>query len=313
MAHQHGRHDRINARWEQVPNTTRRLKLAFLLSGAVLAVEIAGGVLSNSLALLSDAGHVFTDVLALGLAWFASVQALRPATARRTYGFHRAGILAALANATTLILISLLITWEAVRRLQSPEPIDGVLMLAVATVGLGANLYVALTLHQEPAENLNVRSALLHVIGDILASAAVIVGGIVIHFTGWLYIDPLLSILIAVIIVGGAWSIVLETVNILMEGTPAGINVEKLIQDVKAIPGVLDAHDLHVWTLAAGIHAMSGHVVVEDRALSESALVLQELAELMAEKYGIDHMTIQFEHRECGLACVLFQNHLATE
>lgn len=312
MAHNHHHgHNAIHS--HPAEGTSRRLGIAFLVTFAVLGTELAGALISNSLALLSDAGHVFTDLLALGLAWYAARQALRPSTLRRTFGFHRAGILAALANALTLVGISLFITWEAIQRLQSPKPIDSTVMLAAATVGLVANLFVAFYLHQEPGENLNVRSALLHVIGDVLASAAVIVGAIVIFFTGLLVVDPLLSVLIALIIVGGAWSIVLETVNILMEGTPRGVNVEKLLQDLRRTPGVVDAHDVHVWSLASGINAMSGHVVIEDQALSESALVLEMLSRLLAEKYGIDHVTIQFEHRKCGLACILFQNHLTTE
>ena len=288
----------------------RRLRKAFFLTAMILGAELAGGLLANSLALLSDAGHVFTDLLSLGLAWFAAVQAMRPATPRRTYGFHRVGILAALANALTLLAVSLVITFEAIRRLQSPEPVNGVLMVAVATVGLITNLYVAISLHREPGENLNVRSALLHVIGDALASVAVIIGAIIIQFTGIYFVDPLLSVLIALIIVGGAWSIVLETINILLEGTPSGINLDKLVQDIRDTTGVMDAHDIHVWSLSSGIHAMSGHVVIEDQALSESATILRELSGMLAEKYGIDHATIQFEHRECGLACTLFQNRL---
>lgn len=291
-------------------NSSSRLRLAFLVSSAILVVEIAGGFLSNSLALLSDAGHVFTDLIALGLAWFAASQALRPATPRRTYGFHRAGILAALANAVTLILIALFITWEAIQRLQNPVAVDSPLMLVVAFIGLGVNLYVAASLHREPGENLNVRSALLHVVGDILGSVAVIVGGVVILFTGLYVVDPLLSVIIAVIIVGGAWSVVLETINILMEGTPSGVNLEKLVSEIKDVPGVQDVHDIHVWSLASGIHAMSGHVVIEDQAISESNQILVDMSRLLSEQYGIDHVTIQFEHRECGLACTLFQNHI---
>ncbi len=294
-----------------VPDTASRLRLAVALSSALLVGELVGGLLSNSLALLSDAAHLFTDILALALAWFAAAQALRPATPNRTFGFHRAGILAALANAVTLVGASLFITWEAIRRLQEPEHVDSVLMLSVAVVGLLVNLFVALSLRREPEENLNVRSALLHVIGDAMASAVVIVGAVVIYLTGWLFVDPLLSILIALIIVGGAWSIVLETINVLMEGTPQGVSMERLVGDIKATPGVVDTHDVHVWSLAAGIHAMSGHVVVEDQALSQSSEILERLSDLLAEKYGIDHLTIQFEHRECGLACALFHDHLA--
>ncbi|MHB0870603.1 MAG: cation diffusion facilitator family transporter [Chloroflexota bacterium] len=307
MAH---RRDEPHAHEAALPETGSRLRLAFLITASILIAETVGGLLSNSLALLSDAGHVFTDALALGLAWFASVQALRPATPQRTYGFHRAGILAALANAITLLAVSLFITWEAIQRLQSPEPVDTGIMLAVALLGMAANLYVAFSLHKEHGENLNVRSALLHVIGDILASAAVIAGGVVIYFTGWYFVDPLLSVLIALIIVGGAWSVVLETINILMEGAPSGINLDKVLQDVRATPGVVDAHDIHVWSLASGIHAMSGHVVIEDRAVSESAMILEMISQTLDQKYGINHSTIQFEHRKCGLACALFEDHL---
>lgn len=292
-------------------DSSRRLRQAFLLTVIILVVEAAGGVASNSLAVLSDAGHVFTDLFALGLAWFASTQASRPATPRRTFGFHRAGILAALVNSVTLVVVAVAITLEAVRRLQAPERVDSGLMLAVALVGLGVNIYVATSLHSGPGENLNVRSATLHVVGDIMASAAVIIGALVIALSGLVIVDAVLSVLIALIIMGGAWSIVLETLNILMEGTPRGVNVEKLVHDLKSTPGVLDIHDVHVWSLAAGINAMSGHVLVADQALSSSDEILQSLARLLAEKYGIDHATIQFEHRECGLACTLFRNHLA--
>lgn len=313
MVHSHnGRsHSHNGALKHQHSNdSSNRLRLAFLMSAIILIVEIAGGIVSNSLAVLSDAGHVFTDLFALGLAWFAAVQALRPATPHRTFGFHRAGILAALLNAGSLVLVSLFITWEAIRRLQSPEQVDSTLMMIVAIAGLLVNLYVAFSLHAEPGENLNVRSAMLHVIGDILASVAVIVGAAVISLTGWTLIDPLLSVLIALIIMGGASSIVLETVNILMEGTPRGVNLEKLMSDIRNSSGVLDVHDVHVWSLAAGINAMSGHVLVQDQALSESDLILQDLSKLLVEKYGIEHATIQFEHRECGMACTLFHNHL---
>ncbi len=306
------RHNGIEVRHaHSQDDSSQRLRLAFVLSAVILIVEIAGGLVSNSLAVLSDAGHVFTDVLALGLAWFAAAQALKPATPHRTFGFHRAGILAAFLNALALVGISLFITIEAIRRMQNPEPVDSGLMMGVAAIGLAVNVYVAVSLRGELRENLNIRSAMLHVIGDILASLAVIVGGVVIMATGWYFVDPLLSVLIAVIIVGSAWSIVLETVNILMEGTPRGVNFERLINDMRSTPGVLDAHDVHVWSIASGIHAMSGHVLVEDQALSESTQILQTLSRLLAEKYGIDHATIQFEHSECGQPCTLVSSQLA--
>lgn len=303
MAHgDHGGHAH-----QALSETSARLRLAFAITAAILVTEVAGGLLSNSLALLSDAGHVFTDVLALGLAWFASAQAMRPPTPRRTFGYHRVGILTALANAVSLLAVSLFITWEAVQRLQSPEPVDTGIMLLAALVGMAANLYVALSLHREPGENLNVRSAMLHVLGDVLASAAVIVGGVIILYTGWYFVDPLLSVLIALIIVGGAWSIVLEAINILLEGTPTGISLDKVLHDIRITPGVMDAHDLHVWSLAPGIHAMSVHVVIEDRAISEAATILETISQILSQKYGVNHTTVQLEHEKCGLACALFE------
>lgn len=282
-----------------------RLRFALVLTAAILVVELAGGWMANSLALLSDAGHVFTDVIALGLAWFAARQAERPATGRKTYGFHRAGILAALANALTLFLISFFILWEAYKRLSEPEVVHSELMLGVAFIGLLANLIVVRYLQHNEGENLNVKSALLHVLGDALASVAVIVGGVIIMFTGWLPIDPLLSVLIALIIAAGSWPIIRQTVNILMEGAPDGLDVEDLVGEMRSIHGVLDVHDVHVWTLAAGLHALSGHVIVDDQALSSSDGILQCINQMLSCKYGINHSTLQFEHCECGETCAL--------
>ena len=293
------------------PTTSARLRFALVLTLAILGVEVAGGFLSNSLALLSDAGHVFTDAIALGLAWFAARQAERPATGTKTYGFHRAGILAALANAVSLVLIALFILWEAYRRLREPEPVQSELMLGVAFVGLLANLFVARYLQGNEGENLNVRSAMMHVLGDALASGAVIVGGVLIALTGWFFVDPLLSVLIALIIAAGSWRIMQETVNILMEGVPKGLQLETLLADLRQIPGVRDVHDVHVWSLASGLHALSGHVIVGDQVLSESDLILRHINEVLSCKYGINHTTLQFEHCECGLICTLFDDRLA--
>ena len=292
---------------------SQRLRFAFLVTLAILAIEVVGGVASNSLALLSDAGHVLTDVLALGLSWFAAVQAERPPTRRRTFGFHRAGILAALANAVTLVILSIFIVYEAYRRLVAPQPVEGGLMFAVALVGLAANVGLAAFLHRGEEENLNVRSATLHVLGDALASVVVVIGAVVIYLTGFYAVDPLLSVVVALIIVGGGWSIISETVNILMEGTPSGLDVSEIVREMKAVPGILDVHDLHVWSLAAGVHALSCHVVVTDQALSQSNAILLELNRLLAGRFGIYHTTIQFEHRECGLICTLFHDRLAPE
>src|SRR5215471_3579416 len=227
-----------------------KLRTAFALTALILVVELVGGLLSHSLALLSDAGHVLTDIVALGLAWFATVQATRPANARKTFGYHRTGILAALANAITLILIVVAIGYEAIQRFQHPETVTPWLMFVSAAVGIGVNLYIGLGLQQEGGENLNVRAAMLHVFGDVGASVGVVVGGVIILLTGWYPADPLISLLIAVLIARGAWKVLHETVDILMEATPKDLNVAQLVRDVIRVPGVVDVHDLHIWSIA---------------------------------------------------------------
>jgi cobalt-zinc-cadmium efflux system protein len=288
--------------------TGTKLRNAFLLTALILAVELVGGLLSNSLALLSDAGHVLTDIIALGLAWFATVQATRPANARKTFGYHRTGILAALANAITLILIVGAIGYEAIQRFQHPETVTPWLMFVSAAVGIGVNLYIGLGLQKEGGDNLNVRAAVLHVFGDVGASVAVIVSGVIILVTGWYPADPILSLFIAVLIARGAWKVLRETVDILMEATPKDLNVAQLVRDVVRVPGVLDVHDLHIWSIAGGMSALSAHVQVGDRPLSACDALLRQLRALLQERYHIAHTTIQFECAGCGpddLYCAL--------
>ena len=241
--------------------TGNKLRTAFLLTAVILVVELAGGILSHSLALLSDAGHVLTDIFALGLAWFAAVQAERPADATNTYGYHRTGILAALLNAVTLILIVLAIAYEAVQRFQHPEKVTPWLMFVSALVGIAVNLYIGFGFKGEGSENLNVRAAMLHVFGDVGASVGVIIGGLAILLTGWYPADPLISLGIAGLIAWGAWRILRDTIDILMESTPKGLNVAQLVRDVIKEPEVTDVHDLHLWTIAGGMNAMSAHEV----------------------------------------------------
>lgn len=280
--------------------TGKRLRTAFLLTAIILVVELAGGIASHSLALLSDAGHVLSDIFALGLAWFATAQAERPADASRTYGYHRIGILAALANAVTLILIVIFIVYEAIGRFQHAEKVQPGLMFVSAAVGIAVNLYIAFGFRKEGGDNLNVRAAMLHVLGDIGASVGVIVGGLVILATGWYAADRLISLLIAVLIARGAWSILGETVGILMEATPAGLDVAQLARDVVAVPRVTDVHDLHVWSIAGGMTALSAHVqVADDCALSSCDALLGQIDRLLAERYKVGHSTIQFEYACC--------------
>ncbi len=270
------------------------LKRAFALTCAVLLVELAGGILSHSLALLSDAGHVLTDVFALGLAWFAVEQSRRPADVKRSYGYQRVTILAALLNALTLIVIVLAIAFEAVRRLMAPQHVEGSIVIVTALVGIAINAVVIFGLRGE-SRNLNTRAAFLHVAGDIGASVGVVIAGAVILLTGWLYIDPLLSLAIAALIAYGAWGIVRETVNLLMEGTPPSIDLGEVEREITGTPKVTDLHDLHVWALSGEETALSVHVVVGDCPLADAEHLVRDLEQRLCSKFAIGHTTIQVE------------------
>lgn len=277
----------------------RTLGIAFVLTAAVLLVEVVGGLFSHSLALLSDAGHVLTDIVALGLAWFAAVQAERPPDDRLTYGYHRVGILAALANAVTLILIVIAIAVEAAHRLEQPEMVTPWIMFASASVGLAVNVYIGFGLRRQRSNNINVRAAMLHVFGDVGASVAVIAGGVVIALTGWYPADPIISLAIALLIAWGAWGVLRETIGILMESTPRDIDVTRLLRDLGKIPGVSGVHDLHVWSIAGGMHALSAHIQVVDRPLSACDALREKITTRLASTYHIGHTTLQFECRNC--------------
>ena len=277
-----------------------RLRTAFLLTIVILAVEIAGGALARSLSLFADAGHVLTDLVALGLAWFAEAQAARPSDASRTYGYHRTGILAALANAVTLIVILIGIVFEAARRLQHPQAVTPWVMFLAAGVGIAVNAYIGLGLRGGSGEDLNVRAAVWHVFGDIGASAAVIIAAGVIALTRWYPADPLISLIIAALIAKGAWDLVRETVDILMEGAPRNLNLAQMVRDMMRIPAVQDVHDLHVWSIAGGMPVLTAHVrVAEDCALSACEEILVELNRMLRREYRIAHTTIQFECAGC--------------
>jgi cobalt-zinc-cadmium efflux system protein len=281
-------------------NRGKLLKAALGLTLGVLLVELAGGLLSHSLALLSDAGHVLTDVFALGLAWFAVEQSKRPADKRHTYGYQRASILAALLNSVTLIVIVLAIGYEALRRLAAPEPVLGGVVIATALVGIAINAFVVLLLRRD-THSLNLRAALLHVTGDVAASFGVVIAGVVILLTGWLYIDPLLSLAIAAFIAYSAWGIVHETVHVLLEGTPSEIDMEALTKEISQTKLVTDVHDLHVWALSSEEMALSCHVVVGDCPLGDAEHVVRDLESRICDRFAIGHTTIQVEScHPCG-------------
>ena len=271
------------------------LRLALALTAVLLVVEVVGGLISNSIALVADAGHMLTDVAALGLALFVAWFSRQPGTPEKTYGYIRWEILAAFINGSTLLLISAWILWEAVTRLRVPQPVQGGLMLAVASAGLVVNLVAARILSTGSSHNLNARGAYLHVLGDLLASAGTIVAAILIRFTGWLMADPIASLLTTVLIMFGAWRLVRESIDILLESVPAHIPLPAVRGQLEAIPGIESVHDLHVWAVTPAVVAMSAHCIVREPERQQH--VLEHIHDAM-RLFGIQHVTIQLERDE---------------
>jgi cobalt-zinc-cadmium efflux system protein len=285
---------------EHVNQRGTTLRTALALTLVILLIELVGGLLSHSLALLSDAGHVLTDVFALGLAWFAVEQSKRPADQRRTFGYQRMSILAALVNSVILIVIVIAIAYEAVRRLTAPQPVHGEIVIVAALAGIAINLFVIFALRGD-SHSLNTRAALLHVTGDVAASAGVVVAGLVILFTGWLYIDPLLSLAIAALIAYGALGIVRETVNLLLEGTPTEIDLGAVRAEIESNGLITGVHDLHVWALSSDEMALSCHVVIGECPLGDAEHVVRGLEARLCDRFAIGHTTIQVEScHPCG-------------
>lgn len=277
----------------------RVLKWSLAVTLAFVAVETAAGLRAHSLALLSDAGHNFTDALALLLAWFGRHVGRRPPDEVKTYGYLRAGVVAAFVNALSLLALSAYILLESYRRWLRPEKVQETAMLAVATLGLAVNVAIMWGLAAERRRDLNIRSAWAHMLGDALGSVGIIAGALVIRRTGWQRVDPLLSALIGLLIVWTAWDIVREALNILLEGLPRGLSLPAVRQAMRAVPGVLDVHDLHIWSLGSNTHALSCHVLIDDLPPSESESILRRLNQMLAERFQIRHTTLQFEHVLC--------------
>lgn len=281
------------------PRTGRTLQWSLALTVAFVIAEVAAGLQAGSLALLSDAAHNFTDALALALAWFGHRVAQRPADQVKTYGYHRAGVLAAFVNALALLGLAAYILYESYRRWLRPRPVEETTMLVVAALGLIVNLLIMRGLERWRRRDLNIRSAWAHMLGDALGSAGIIAGALVIRWTGWHRVDPLLSALIGLLIIWTAWDIVRESLNILLEGLPRGMELAAVVRAMREIPGVLDVHDVHIWSLGSTTHALSCHVVIEDVPPSESESLLRRLNRMLAERFSICHTTVQFEHAAC--------------
>ncbi len=267
-----------------------------------VAVEIFAGIEAHSLALLSDAGHNFTDTLALLLAWFGFYLEARPANEIKTYGYHRAGVLSAFVNALALLILSAWIFYESALRLSHPRAVQEGIMMAVAALGLVLNGGIMLALRPASRHDLNLRGAFVHMLGNALGSVAIVAGAIVIRYTGWERVDPALSILIGILIVWTAWDIIREALNILLEGLPRGIHFHDVTAAMRAVEGVLDVHDLHIWSLGSSTHALSCHVLIADVPPSASDATLQRLNAMLAGRFHISHTTVQFEHASCAIS-----------
>lgn len=283
--------------------------MAWSLAATTLFViiELTAGIVAHSLALISDAGHNATDALALALAWFAVFIQYKPADESRTYGYHRAGVLAAFVNAVVLIGLTVWMVYESVRRLLAPSAVNEALMIWVAAGGIVLNGGIMLGL-RGAGSDINIRGAFLHMLGDLLGVIAIIAGALVMRATGWMQIDPALSILISLLIVWTAWGITRESLNILLEGLPKGLDLREVVAAVQAVDGVMDVHDLHIWSLGSNSHALSCHMLIEDMPPSQSDHILHRVKHVLGDRFHIHHTTVQFEHASCaisGTGCVI--------
>lgn len=283
----------------QTTQATRRLALSIALTAIFVVIEAFAGWRANSLALLTDAGHNFTDVLALGLSWYAMWLATRPARAGRTYGHQRAGILAALVNSTSLAAISLGVFYEAYKRFVAPPEVQADVLVGVGFLAFLVNAVTAWLVHKGSDHDLNLRSAFIHLMGDVLSTIGAVIAGVVIWFTGWNVLDPLVSVLIGVLILWNAWGILRETLDILLENAPRDVDMSHLTRDLLAVDGVRGVHHVHVWSINRSLRALSAHILTDDISVSDGASVQQTINDLLSNRYNIGHATLQLECAEC--------------
>jgi cobalt-zinc-cadmium efflux system protein len=289
----------MNAETQLDQSIAGRFRYAIALTALTLIAEVIGGIWTNSLALLSDAAHVFLDLFALILSLAAIRLASRPTSDTRTFGWHRAEVLASFINGVTVFAMALGIFYEAGLRLFHPEEVQSLPMFIIAAVGLAMNLLSAGALHQHSHDDLNVRSAFLHVVGDAAASVGVIAGGVIMHFTGWYQLDALVSIAIGCIIFSGSWRVIREAVHILLEGVPRGMSTSEVHSAIRTVDGVSDVHHLNIWTICSHILALSAHIDVKPEFKDEQAGVLRRIEALLFERYHISHTTLQVECTMC--------------
>ena len=298
MAHTHSH--------PHAPLSAKALRYSLAATFAYVLITLFAGIRAHSLALLSESGHNVTDLLALLLSWVAVFIQTRPPSATKTFGYHRAGVLAAFVNALTLVAIAFYIFYEAFLRMRNPVPVQAGIMIWVAVIGVIMNGAISWVLFRA-AHDVNIRSAFIHQMGDTLSTAAVIVGGWIILWTGHSWVDPALSIAIACLILWSSSGIIRETLNILLEGAPRGLSAERITTSLTEVAGVRDVHDVHVWSIGSDTHALSCHVRIDDMTLSESEIILRQVKDLLNVEYHIMHTTIQFENGDCEIAhgCVI--------
>lgn len=281
---------------------SKALKISLSIVLVVMVAEFAGGIISGSLALIGDAGHMLVDALALSLSLFAITIARRPASASRTYGYHRIEIMAALANGVILIVVAGYIFYEAYQRFTSPPEVQAPLMLIVAVIGLVANIVGLLLLSKSSHGSLNVKAAFWHIIGDTISSVGVIIAGIIILVAGWTIVDPIIAVIIGAIILWGAVRIVREAADILMESVPRHVDLDRVVSTIRQVDGVNDVGDIHAWTITSGIYALSAHLLIQDRMVSHAAEILDEVNHKLEHDFRIMHTTLQLECEKCD-AC----------
>jgi len=296
-------------------NIEKSFIISMLLTAVILVAEVIGGYWTGSLALLSDAAHVFSDILALGLSYLALRLSALPPNSRHSFGYHRMEVLAALVNGVSLVVIAIEIFTEAWQRWQNPQAIKSAETIFIASIGLVINLVIIFVLgrhsheHEEDEEkrereDINVHSAFLHVLGDVAATVGVMVAAGIIWFTGWMWVDPLMSVFIGILILVSSWRVLKSSLHILVEGVPENLSVEKIGQSMASVTGVQDVHDLHIWSICSGHIALSSHVITENQPLVESDGIMAELKKRLS-KFGIEHTTIQLECSACGQGKVI--------
>ncbi len=279
--------------------TTKRLAISLGLTFAFVFIEISAGLWGNSLALLTDAAHNFTDVIALGLSWYALKIATQPAHAGKTYGYHRVGILVALVNSTTLILIAAGIFFEAYQRFLAPPEVDSRILIGVGVLAFFVNLVTAWMVKDGSEHDLNLRSAFLHLMGDVMSTLGAVIAGVIIFFTQWNWLDPFVSVLIGLFILYNAWGILRQTIHILLESTPENVDMTKMVGDICGVDGVLGLHDLHVWSVNENLRMLSAHIVIADLPMSACMVIQENINLMLTHGYNIQHATLQMECAGC--------------